>query len=359
MDNLQRRWHECLAAALLLPHDSFRLLQPAALITSAEVAARIEASVPGGAAITFAPEVHSTRTFFDVYEEIASRIDHGTSSLEEAIGPDVDRQWRAYLATRGATAPGALPEIFRDWAMIYAPDAAVSGSVALAASPAADARKLPMPPGPSSSTSLSAIEAALDQSPRASVQMTTSPVAEVVAISPFRIAGTRKPPAEDLSEYGVWRGSNQRGVRERFAASALSVEVRFDRVAAWTVTRGDWYDSSVLHRAVTSRSAPYWEHYFGEEGVLRHVVSSFVVARGLHAIVSSAAPFAQFDQQTIEAHAHSGLWPFYLGDSDGVSNTVRFDDAHRLRIEISARTAPIAIGANVLEISRYAGSDPS
>lgn len=282
MEELQRRWRESVTAALLLPADAFRLLQPAWTVASDEQLVAAEALLP----------------------RVEPEPVQPCGSLEDAVGEDVCRAWELYLGTFARhPEPADLPELFCEWAMIHAPEATSSGMTALAC--LAEEAEV------AASRSVVVLRQFLATAATFELAMQIG-----AAPRPARLSISSNPvlPEDDgLTPLGLWRGTDPRRVRDRFATSAIEVRVHLEGSATWTVPRA---------------------------------AGSLVVADGLRATVTSTAIYTLADQTEIALHAENGLWPFYIGRS-----VAAFDGAGRLRIEtVVPRGLPIILGVNVVEV---------
>ena len=334
----------------MLPQDSFRLFQPAVGIVSDRVFGVIETCVVPDAA-TFMLDVQPLCDFRSEYLAAVSDMKTPAHSLENAIGADAYAEWKAYLDAVPPPPGGDTAALFFEWAMVHAPDVAAAGAAELAS----QSRAAPRPPN--STTLHATLRDAQDFLARSPSLQIEWQVSEKLDHAPMLLRVATTPGvAEELSPYGVWRGTDPRRVSERFAAGRVSVSVAVAAAATWPVSRGEWYDSSLLHRAYGNQSGPRWDHFFGPSGTLRRAMTSIALGDSIQVTVKSDAMYSEADQRLLQTHAASGLWPLYLGSSADITNAVAFDEDNRLTMTITTPAGtPIALGATVLDMAIYLG----
>jgi hypothetical protein len=365
MTLLQNQWYRAVLTGLSADPASAQLRQPMTLIPGMDTALWACQDVVPPLSLTHNTVTTPSGRFFDEYARVIEALRFPPSTFAHDVGVEVDRRWTAFLhRLRPTPTENQLPDIFFDWAMLNAPEAARIGSADLQLIAQQDATKAALAPyrGPSAKPvdfrgGAADLAKALAQARAATITLESD-------TGPADVSGSWTHGVNDGVD-GLWTGSGTGSeLSIRFAASTVRVTTTVRACVTWTSTPTDWYDSAWLNTVYADptsplwpvESGPRWPEMFGPHGRLRQAISSLLVVDGIIAVVTADPGFDVAAQRAIAAHAAAGLWPCYLPDSAHAANTVSFDAKGALRIETTSQPyTPLVLGANVLDIGRYLG----
>lgn len=365
MATLQNRWYNALTAALSADRQLGQILQPASVVERTDAALWSHENLRPPLSLTFNTRQRPTDGFFAGYAAIVRQLDFPMASLEREIGTPAFQAWTDYLGTlQPAPAPDDLPAAFLDWALRQAPSVANIGVSYLNSSALViDAQKSLEPYlGPDAKT--------VDYADHiADVSQTLLLSTNDVELSfssedDSEVSDTWAKRQTDL--YGLWTTPSGAAstVTGLFANSHVTVNAVLYSYTVWPVVPGPWYQSSLLHLALSNQDSPPWPpnanptwlEAFGSGGFFRRAFGALLVVNGMKVSVTSDAILGEKDRDLVANQAEHGLWPFFVADACRVAeNTVDFTDSGlRLTCEV-VRGNPVIIGANVLDINRYVG----
>lgn len=368
MTLLQNRWYNGLLSGLGMSPQTFQILQPAAVIaTSDSELWTIQNQVPPFT-LTWNSWVYSSSRFFTEYAAVVPQMQFPENTFELDIGASTYQAWQRYLKKMSQPPQQkALPQIFREWALLNAPGVANKGAsdlnrMVLIAS-ARDAIR------PYQGDNAKPVDFAETVSQLLAVLNQSSPAEFNVDLNTTSAdVGDTWTQGLDPCFFGLWTGSwCGRNFNRKFAASLVQVSCRFEHWTILTSTPGAWYNSWLLNLAYSSKTAPpwpdspkpTWDEIFGPgKGSMQRLIASLLVVDEMSVTVTSDATFDVVDQASIRQNSKSGFWPFYCQSepsTGAVTNTVTFPhDTLKIQTTTSANH-PVIIGANVLDIAHYLG----
>ncbi len=365
MTTLQNRWYNGLAKALGLSRATFQISLPAAPLPASDPGLWAFQDALPPDSLTFNRTVLGGDTFFGEYAAVAGEMEFSQADFAKDIGEENDRAWTEYLETvQPPPTPAQLPQVFYDWASLYAPDAVAVGVADLTEMALIDAGQQALQPylGPGAKPAdfhgtYADLVRRLGVSPGAAVSFDSA------TASPD-VSGTWTG-GRDTGIAGLWTGASPTSrLSRKLALRPVRVQAAFQGWTVWTTTPGAWYDSSLFNTACRCTGTPpwpvdadpTWAQEFGPNGSFVRVAAALIAVDGVDATITSAAAFDAAEQQRIREQAPLGLWPFYAASGDAVANAVSFDASGRMTIKTTIRKgSPVVLGANVLGISQYLG----
>jgi hypothetical protein len=373
--DLQDGWYNGFLQGMGQSQDSFQIIQPAPPIASGTAAnATFWAYYNNIPPLSLTQQFMASggNQFYNDYRALMSALVPSRSvDVEGDIGAANYTKWQMYVLGL-ATPPtmNQLPTLFRNWAMIFAPDVANIGSsdyAAILLDPIATAQNeltliytdingLPRPFN--WSLSYGDMVTQLNASPSRQFSFDSSTMNSDVSTSWSK--------GSNSGFFGLWGGSSSTSsISQLFASSRVTVSASFDNVLVYTNTPGLWYYSSAMGLAFANKtgnpwspkSSINWENTFGSNGNMQRFASNIIIASGMSVTVTSDATFSTMDQQTITSSGHAGFWPFYSGGgSSSSTNTATFDEQGHMTITTSSiRGIPVVLGVNVLPVSQFVG----
>jgi hypothetical protein len=303
-------------------------------------------------------------SFFGTYEEILASLQiPAVNRFLEGVGQKIADEFIRFLPTRPGRPPPAnmYPAIFRNWALLHHPAVAIQGTTALAgmlleplgaASVALLGYRDQRPPD--WDESYDELVTSLMTSPSREFSVTAATIVSDVADTWAN--GEIGHPA------GLWGSSSP--VSESFAISEFQLHVSIGHVLLFRPIPRPWYSAAALDIAYSNPETPPWassspldwNKAFGTNGLLRNIASGLIVADSFQAIVESAGPYDQDDQQIILSNQASGLWPIYM--TAKAETTCSFSGAGALEIRMNTEPGiPVLIGIVATSIQRYLGHD--
>jgi hypothetical protein len=362
MVRLQDRWYNSLTTSLNLSRQMFQISTPAAPLDSTDPALWKHQNLLPPRLLTFDNSDCTGDLFFNEYAAILSQIRFPMSSFQQDIGESAYQAWTSYLTT--LTPPPAssqLPGLFQKWAIINAQSVRSVGVSDLAQMVLVNSANQAIQPylGPNArlpdfNGTYRDLKEVVGRSSSVAFSFDSGGVSDDV--------GDTWAAANRAS--GLWRGSCfARRISSKFATSRITADVRFNGYLIWPSTPGEWYNSSLLNTAFSSRitppwienANPTWNDFFGEHGSLRRFISSLVVADGITVTINSDASYSEHDQQAIVENASSGLWPLYAPASGIVKNMARFDASGATLVIAVEPGNPVILGNQVLAVGSYLG----
>jgi hypothetical protein len=372
--DLQNGWYNGLLQGLGQNAKSFQVIQPAPPIASGAAANATFWSYfnnipPLSLTQQFTPS--GGNQFYSNYRALMSALmPTRTVNVQGDIGEENFKAWQKYvlnLATPPTT--NQLPTIFRNWAMIFAPQVANIGS--------SDYASISLDPIATAQNELLLIYTDLNQLPKPFnwalnyndmvTQLNASPSLNFSFDSATMNTDVSKSWTKGGNSgfFGLWGGSTtQTSLSEQFASSRVKVAASFDNILVFSNTPGLWYNSAAMALAFTNKtgnpwgqSSINWDNTFGTNGNMQRFAANLVIASGMSISVTSDASYSTLDQQTITSSGHAGFWPFYSGSSgSSTTNTVTFNEQGQMTINTSSvKGVPIVLGVNVLPVGQFVG----
>jgi hypothetical protein len=365
MTELQNQWYNALVTGLLADPSVAQLIQPAPLLAPSDSSLWAYENLIPPASLTFNTQMTSSARFFREYASAVDGLKFPESAFEQDIGPIVYQQWTDHISqVHPPPAPGELPDLFFEWALLNAPEVAHIGASDLRwmyqISTAQEALKPYEDPNAKPADFSGTFEKLLQMlQASGSTQFSFDSSRATSDVSNSWTNGA------NTTFYGLWVGSNSTSMLSaKFARSKVTVTARL-RYTVWISVPGAWYSSFLLNLAYSNKSSPpwpqnespTWDEIFGPQGSMQRLIGWLLVADGLDVTVESDAIYSDRDQRVITSNALNGLWPFFVPSSGGfATNSVTFDETGAMRIEFFTEPQnPIVIGANVLGIARYLG----
>jgi hypothetical protein len=358
MRELQQRWYDFIVETLSLDPSTFQLFQPAGQIATTDTALWDAIDVVPPASLIVDRTRDNTERFSDQYAAMASQLAPPTGSLAQAIGEADERAWSAFLATLSPPPlPHQLAALFQTWAARHAMDKMPAGVAFFSRTALADREQVSEHGSADFRGGYADLLRLMQASPGRRGMFDSA----VLRADP---RGRRWAGIAAAQVDGLWTGSGGAPASRVFAESHVTTSIGFNACAAWTVTPGAWYSSSLLNKAFSAATSPpwrigatpSWQDLFGPGGSMLRALASVLVVDGASIIISSDATFGASDQQAILDHAAGGLWPLYARAGDAVRSAVRFGPDGTMDIKIVATSGhPIVLGGNVLGIGRYLG----
>jgi len=373
--DLQNGWYNGFIQAMGQNQNAFQIIQPAPPIASGAAANQTLWSYFNNIpplSLTQQFMASGGNQFYSNYRALMSALmPSRTVNVQQDIGADNFKEWQKYVLSL-STPPSMnqIPTLFRNWAMIFAPQVANIGSsdyASILLDPIATAQNeltliytdingLPKPF--SWSLSYNDMVTQLNGSPSRQINFDSSTMNTNVSTSWTKGGNT--------GFFGLWGGSTTTtSISQQFASSNVKVTGSFDNVLVFSDTPGLWYNSSAMALAFanktgnpwSSQSAINWDNTFGTNGNMQRFAANLVIASGMSITVTSDASYSSLDQQTITSSGHAGFWPFYSsGSGSSSTNTITFNQQGQMSITTSSvRGVPIVLGANVLPVSQFVG----
>lgn len=373
--DLQNGWYNGFLQGMGQSANSFQIIQPAPPIASGAAANSILWSYYNNIppfSLTQQFVASGGNQFYSNYRALMSALVPSRNvDVQGDIGADNFKKWQKYILN--LTTPPAmkqLPTLFRNWAMIYAPNVANIGSADYASillDPIATAQneltliytdQNGLPKGFNWTLSYDDMVGQLNSSPSRQFTFDSSTMNSNVS--------TAWTKGSNAGFFGLWGGSTtSSSISQQFASSRITINASFDNVLVFADTPGLWYNSAAMALAFANKtgnpwsaqSSINWDNTFGNNGNLQRFAANLIIASGMTVTVTSDATYSTLDQQTITSSGHAGFWPFYSGSSGSSStNTATFNEQGQMTITTSSvRGVPIVLGVNVLPVSQFVG----
>ena len=152
----------------------------------------------------------------------------------------------------------------------------------------------------------------------------TPGVAETLDIKESSVAShyleTRWNVSASVSFLGLFRAggldANGRDIEEHMRSDTTSVQVGFDKLEEFIITRGAWYDEQIIRRYMGKVPA---EVFWGPNGVLNLIPRSVIVVRGMHLTMTCSAETLDRVEHHLGGSADAGIWCgwFKIGGGGG------------------------------------------
>lgn len=375
--DLQNGWYNGFIQGMSQNPNSFQIIQPAPPIASGAAANSTLWSYFNNIpplSLTQQFMASGGNQFYSNYRALMSALmPSRTVNVQQDIGEDNFLNWQKYILSLSTPiSMNQLPTLFRNWAMIFAPQVANIGSsdyASILLDPIATAQNeltliyttpgingLPLPYN--WSLSYNDMITQLNSSPSRQFTFDSSKMDTNVSKSWTK--------GGNSGFFGLWGGSTiNTSISQQFASSNVKVTASFDNVFTFSDTPGLWYNSSAMALAFanktgnpwSSQSSINWDNTFGANGNMQRFAANLIIASGMSVTVTSDASYSSLDQQTITSSGHAGFWPFYSGSSgSSTTNTVTFNQQGQMSITTSSvRGVPIVLGVNVLPVSQFVG----
>lgn len=364
---LQAKWYNVLVSQLGLSAKSFQLLQPSTPLgnTSDQLWSYFN-NLPPPVIDTYFT-VSGGNRFFDDYRGVLSQlISQSDGAFRRAVG-DYYAAWIKYISgVSPLPSPQQLPEAFRSWAYINAPDIATAGATALAnglndpiflANMAAANATGFINNTPNWNKTIQDLRDSIPGAESRNIDFDSSTASANVTNTwaNGRVEGF----------YDFFTGSAGGGysaLSAKVAASRVTVKGTFQHVLTFSADPGSWYNSSALGSAyhvkdntLWKHGTPSWDSTFGPKGDMLWFTSSLVVADGIDVTIHSEAELSTEEKTEINANLSIGIWPFFsLGGSGGYTHDVSYSSTGAATIHISNPAGnPVVLGGNVLPVATY------
>jgi hypothetical protein len=373
--DLQNGWYNGFLQGMGQSANSFQIVQPAPPIASSTAADSIFWSYfnnlpPLSLTQQFTPS--GGNQFYNNYRALMSALVPSRNiDVQADIGAANFTKWQNYvLGMTTSPTMNQIPTLFRNWAMIFAPNVANIGSsdyAAILLDPIATAQNeltliytdmngLPKPFN--WTLSYNDMVTQLNSSPSRQFSFDSSTMNSNVSTSWTK--------GSNSGFFGLWGGSTTTSsISQQFASSHVTVTASFDNVLVFANTPGYWYYSSAMGLAFANKtgnpwsaqSSINWNNTFGTNGNMQLFSANLIIASGMTVKVTSDASYSTLDQQTITSSGSSGFWPFYSGSSGSSStNTATFNEQGQMTITTtSLKGVPIVLGLNVLPVAQFVG----
>ena len=373
--DLQNGWYNGFLQGMGQSPNTFQIIQPAPPIASGDAAnstfwAYYNNLPPLSLTQQFAAS--GGNQFYNNYRALMSALVPSRSvNVEGDIGAANFKKWQHYILNL-ATMPtmNQLPTLFRNWAMIYAPNVANIGS--------SDYAAILLDPIATAQTELTLIYTDANGLPLPfnwsltygdMVNQLTSANTRQFSFDSSTMnsnVSTSWTKGSNSGFFGLWGGSTTTSsISQQFASSHVTVNASFAHVLNFANTPGLWYYSSAMGLAFANKtgnpwspqSSINWDNTFGSNGNMQRFASNLVIGSGMTITITSDATYSTLDQQTITSSGHAGFWPFYSGGSSSSStNTATFDEQGHMTITTtSIPGVPVVLGVNVLPVSQFVG----
>ncbi|HEY8548256.1 MAG TPA: hypothetical protein VIL36_24525 [Acidimicrobiales bacterium] len=369
MASLQSQWYNAVTTGLGLDPNRFQLAQPSTPLgnTSDKLWAYFNNIPPLSLTSQFATS--GGNRFYDDYVAVLSQLQsQGDGAFRRDLG-DSYGAWMSYVAAlQPRPSAKELPDTFRSWALINAPDIANQGATDLAAAlndpiyraqiAAGDKTKF-LEGVPNFSATIADLRNAIPQSESRTVDFDSSKASSDVSHT------WAKAQVSGLYEFfsGSAGGSYDQ-LSKKAATSGVTVKASFHNVLTFEADPGAWYVSAALAAAYHTKDntlwrhgTPDWDSTFGPGGNMLRFATSLVVADGINATISSTATYSESERQTIKANASVGIWPFFsFGGSGGHTTQTDFASDGSMTVTVSNPPGnPVVLGVNVEPVETYLG----
>ena len=366
-ETMQAKWYNTIVAALGADPQAFQLLQPSTPLgnTSDLLWAYFNNLPPFSLNSHFS--VSGGNRFYDDYRAVVSQLISQTmQTFNKDVGDSLSA-WKTYISTVSPIPkPTELPEIFRSWALINAPQVAEKGASDLAAAindpvfraNMAVANQTGFINGvPNYSQTIADLRGLLPQAEAREINFDSS-----VASSDLTNTWANGKVSGFYDMFTGKASSSYSALTARAASSKLTVKGTLKHVLTFSADPGAWYDSSALAAAYGTPDNTMWQHgtpnwntTFGPNGNMRFFTSSLIVVDGIDLTITSAASYSAEEQKEIRANVEMGIWPFFsLGASGGYTHEESFSADGTMTIHITnAEGNPLVFGANVLPAQRF------
>lgn len=364
---LQAKWYNTLSAGLGADPEHFQLLQPSVPLgnTSDKLWEYFNNLPPDSLSFNF--QASGGNRFYDDYEAVVAQlVSQGYDTLKRDLGDDYD-DWMDYLKNLNPMPDTKeIPEKFRSWAMIYAPEKASVGyndyqSILL--DPIALAKDAVMNTTgfkngvPNFSQTMDDLRSLLTQAAAYTIDFDSS-----TASSDTSNTWAKGSLGGFFDIFSGSASGSYSKLTQKVAESSIKITAEFKHVTTCVASPGSWYNSSAIGTAysnddntVWAHGSPSWNSTFGDNGNMRFFAASLIVADGIDITISSDASYGSDEQQDISAKAKAGIWPFFSISADGGSSTdVSFKENGAMSVSISSPAGnPVILGANVYAVDEY------
>lgn len=384
METFTAQWYNALTTALGLDPQHFQLIQTNAPLgtTSAQLWTYFDAIPP--ATITHYYNPSQVNSFAQDYGAVLMNLKPQNASTWLQIMGDYYPQWAAYLKTSPLfPATGGILQLFSNWAWqnISNPSTAqaaitaftqvMNGLIPTAVSMYAAAngtfayngtyeylrQQVPSAPG---------AQLTMDSSTTSSDVSHTWASGAVSGVGDFFWGGG----SASYDALTVALGSARLVVNATFKHVMSFSAGPLSQPSTDPVLSGykPWYNSAALALAYGTRdntvwnnTAPTWDTTFGPNGNMPRMTTGMVVVDGIDITISSAASFSSSDQQSFQAAASGGFWPFFSANAaSGWSSSVQFSDSGQLQARISSPVGnPQVLGVLVTDMAAALGISPA
>jgi hypothetical protein len=327
--------------------------------------------------------------FSDNYFAVINALEAppAAQAFQNAVGSKY-AAWQTYIAAHMPVpySPAVYCSLFESWAMINLPAASAQKAIQecsawqLNAITQAQSMQLALALGvnganagvPAFTITIGDIQAELQSAPSRTTSMNSSSQSSDTSQtwSQGAISG-----GFDLFSSASASGSYD-DVTSALAAAGLQVTVSFEKLVTLqagplAVAEPDdptlsqyvpWYNSAALSEALNNPSAwssnGSWADAFGPAGNLLRVATQVVLVDGITIAITSAAGLSNASQQSVQAGAQGGVWPFFQASgSGGWSTTTGFDGSGNATITSTCAAGnPNILGVSVTAIGSYLGA---
>jgi hypothetical protein len=351
MQNLTAQWYNSVTTGLGLDPNTFQLIQASTPLgtTSEQLWAYFDSLPPLSTTNYFNPTQFNS--FAQSYGAVVGNLTSQAGIQFARVMGDNYSAWAAYKAANRLGPKETPLSQFQAWAYQNIQDpgtmnAAINAykatfytvpSIALNmfsnATPLPDySNPNPAPPTYAYTTTYAQLQVLLASAPSKSVSMNSSTASSDVSHTWAK--GSVGGAYEIFS--GSASGSYDK-LTQQFASSQVSVQASFNSVLTLPAgplaqTSQDptlskytpWYYAPAMNLAyqnnnnlVWNNNPPTWAQTFGPTGNMQRVCSALVIVDGIDISVTSQANFSQSDQESFQASAQAGFWPFFSVQASG------------------------------------------
>lgn len=372
--DLQNGWYNGFIQGMDQNPNSFQIIQPAPPIASGAAANATFWSYYNNIpplSLTQQFMASGGNQFYSNYRALMSAlVPSRTVNVQGDIGADNFKEWQKYILSLSTPpAMNQIPTLFRNWAMIFAPQVANIGS--------SDYASILLDPIATAQNELALIYTDTNTLPKPfNWQLAYNDMVTELNASPSRQfnfdssnmntnVSKSWTKGSNSGFFGLWGGSTTTSsISQQFASSHIRVTASFDNVMLYSNTPGQWYNSAAMALAYANKtgnpwgqSSINWDNTFGNNGNMQRFAANLIIASGMSVTVTSDASYSTLDQQTITSSGHAGFWPFYSGSSGSSStNTITFNEQGQMTITTSSvKGVPVVLGLNVLPVNQFVG----
>lgn len=369
MTKLSTQWYNTLVTGLKLDPNQFQLLQPAAPLGATSDALWAYFNNLPPASLVNNLDVSGGNRFYEDYQAVVSQLRSQQGDLFRTDLGDSYTDWMAYVKTLSpAPALKDLPNVFRNWAAINAPDVAQKGTNDLRAwandpillAQDAVTNQSGFKNGiPNFSRTIADLRVAIGQAPGSSIGFDSSTASSDASKT---WAGGTVSGAYDIFFGGASASYSTESAKA--TSSRIVVSANFSNALTFATGPGSWYSSAALAMAYATKDntlwnlgTPSWDSTFGPKGNMLRFVASLIVVDGIDMTITSDAQFSTSEQTNIKASLSVGVWPFFRADaSGGYSSQASFSSSGAMTIRTtSPKGNPVVLGANVVSVSQFVG----
>ncbi|HEX6911957.1 MAG TPA: hypothetical protein VF142_16250, partial [Longimicrobium sp.] len=345
MQSLTAQWYNTVTTGLGLDPNTFQLIQTNQPLgtTTEQLWSAFDALPPLSVTNYFNPTQFNS--FAQSYGSVVMNLQPTAATAFLKIMGDSYAQWAAYNAANPPVPPQTPLDSFTAWAYRN-----ISNPATQSAAITAFKQTLYTVPGIATNMYINGMG-----SPAFAYTTTYAQLQVLLASAPSKTVDMNSSTASsDVSHtwaqgavggaYSIFSGSASGSydqLSQQFASSQVTVHASFNSVlqlAAGPLAQGSqdptlskyapWYYAPAMNLAyqnnnniVWNNNPPTWEQTFGPSGNMQRVCSALIIVDGIDITVTSQANFSQSDQQSFQAAAKAGFWPFFSVSASGGSSS--------------------------------------